>query len=86
MNLITTKTIGGHEVRQGLRIPYPSNHERVTFAISVVCESELPETWHGEVALMGHKILETPAVGSHDTAGRAAEKALVEAVLRAFAP
>ena len=70
--MITSRTfIGAYEVRTGARIPFPSNHDRLSFAISTVCDEENPERWHGEVVFAGETLLTTDPVASHDKAGRA---------------
>jgi hypothetical protein len=83
-NFQTTKTIAGHEVVPGLRLPHPSGRDRLQFNIQVVCDSAEPERWHGEVNFSGSLVLATPPVGSHTQAGREAEQALARKVVEIF--
>jgi len=76
--------IDGYEVRAGLRIPWDSNHERVSFSFFTVCDDATPQTWHGEVVLAGQVLHRTGAFDSHHLAGRAAERALVERLVTLF--
>jgi hypothetical protein len=76
--------IDGYEVRAGLRIPWDSNHERVSFSFFTVCDDATPQTWHGEVVLSGQVLHRTGAFDSHHLAGRAAERALVERLVTLF--
>ena len=76
--------IDGYEVRVGLRIPWDSNHERVSFSFFTVCDDTTPQTWHGEVVLAGQVLHRTAAFDSHHLAGRAAERALVERLVTLF--
>ena len=43
--------IDGYQVRAGLRIPWDSNHERLSFSFFTVCDQATPAAWHGEVVL-----------------------------------
>jgi hypothetical protein len=84
----TTRTssdfIDGYAVRAGLRIPWDSHHERLSFSFFTVCEETDPQTWHGEVVLAGQVLHRTGPFDSHHLAGRAAERALVERLVALF--
>jgi len=71
-------------VRPGLRVPWDSNHERLSFSFFAVCDKPAPPQWHGEVVFAGQVLHRTPAFESHQHAGRAAERALVERVVHLF--
>src|SRR3954451_15696928 len=79
-----TAFVDGYQVRAGLRIPWDSNHERVSFSFFAVCDEATPPTWHGEVLLAGQVLHRTASYGSHHLAGRAAERALVERLVSLF--
>jgi hypothetical protein len=70
--------IDGYQVRAGQRIPWDSNHERVSFSFFTVCDEATPPAWHGEVVLAGQVLHRTASFDTHHLAGRAAERALVE--------
>ena len=76
--------IDGYQVRAGLRIPWDSNHERVSFSFFTVCDEASPPAWHGEVVLAGQVLHRTGSYDSHHLAGRAAERALVERLVTLF--
>jgi hypothetical protein len=76
--------IDGYEVRAGLRIPWDSNHERLSFSFFTVCDEATQQTWHGEVVLAGQVLHRTGSFDSHHLAGRAAERALVERLVSLF--
>jgi hypothetical protein len=77
--------IDGYQVRPGLRIPWDSNHERLSFSFFSVCDAASPPAWHGEVLLAGQVLHRTGSFESHHLAGRAAERALVERLVVLFA-
>jgi hypothetical protein len=79
-----TAVIEGYRVRPGLRIPWDSNHERVSFSFFAVCDAAAPPAWHGEVLLAGRVLHRTPTYETHQLAGRAAERALVERLVALF--
>src|SRR3954471_581572 len=79
-----TAFIDGYQVRAGLRIPWDSNHERLSFSFFTVCDEVVPQTWHGEVVLAGQVLHRTGSFDSHHLAGRAAERALVERLVTLF--
>ena len=76
--------IDGYEVRPGLRIPWDSHHERLSFSFFTVCDGATPQAWHGEVVLAGQVLPRTGSFDSHHLAGRAAERALVERLVSLF--
>lgn len=76
--------VDGYAVRPGLRIPWDSNHERLSFSFFTVCDAAAPPAWHGEVLLAGQVLHRTDAYESHHLAGRAAERALVERLVSLF--
>ncbi len=76
--------VDGYEVRPGLRVPWDSNHERLSFSFFSVCDEASPQRWHGEVVFAGQVLHRTGPFDSHYQAGRAAERALVERVVRLF--
>ena len=76
--------IEGYQVRPGLRIPWDSNHERLSFSFFAVCDDTVPLQWHGEVVFAGQVLHRTEPYDSHHFAGRAAERALVERVVTLF--
>jgi hypothetical protein len=76
--------VEGYQVRAGLRIPWDSNHERLSFSFFAVCDETAPLQWHGEVVFAGQVLHRTRAFESHHLAGRAAERALVERVVGLF--
>ena len=76
--------IDGYQVRAGLRIPWDSNHERLSFSFFTVCDEAAPPAWHGEVVLAGQVLHRTGSFDSHHLAGRAAERALVERLVTLF--
>ena len=76
--------IDGYEVRSGLRIPWDSNHERLSFSFFVVCDEADPQVWHGEVVLAGHVLHRTRPFDSPHLAGRDAERSLVERLVALF--
>ena len=76
--------IDGYQVRAGLRMPWDSNHERLSFSFFTVCDEARPPQWHGEVVFAGQVLHRTGAFDSHHLAGRAAERALVERVVTLF--
>jgi hypothetical protein len=76
--------IEGYQVRAGLRIPWDSNHERLSFSFFTVCDEAVPPAWHGEVVLAGQVLHRTDFFDSHHLAGRAAERALVERLVSLF--
>ena len=76
--------IDGYQVRAGLRIPWDSNHERLSFSFFTVCDQATPAAWHGEVVLAGQVLHRTSSFDSHHLAGRAAERALVERLVTLF--
>jgi hypothetical protein len=76
--------IDGYQVRPGLRIPWDSNHERLSFSFFTVCDRPAPPEWHGEVLLAGQVLHRTGSYESHHLAGRAAERALVERLVELF--
>jgi hypothetical protein len=76
--------VDGYEVRPGLRMPWDSNHERLSFSFFTVCDGTSPQEWHGEVVFAGQVLHRTPSFESHHLAGRAAERALVERIVALF--
>jgi hypothetical protein len=80
----TTTHIDGYQVRPGLRIPWDSNHERLSFSFFAVCDEAAPPAWHGEVLLAGQLLHRTGPFESHHAAGRAAERALLERLVTLF--
>jgi hypothetical protein len=76
--------LDGYEVRSGLRVPWDSHHERLSFSFFTVCDEPSPQRWHGEVVLAGQVLHRTASFGSHHQAGRAAERALVEHIVSLF--
>ncbi|WP_155918038.1 hypothetical protein [Marmoricola sp. URHB0036] len=80
----STAFIDGYQVRAGLRIPWDSNHERLSFSFFTVCDEATPPMWHGEVVLAGQVLHRTGSFDSHHLAGRAAERALVERLVTLF--
>ena len=80
----STAFIEGYEVRPGLRVPWDSNHERLSFSFFAVCDEAVPQQWHGEVVFAGQVLHRTQSFESHHLAGRAAERALVERVVTLF--
>jgi hypothetical protein len=80
-----TGFVDGYEVRAGARIPWDSNHERLSFSFFAVCDGTDPQQWHGEVVLAGHVLHRTGSHDSHARAGKAAERALVERLVALFA-
>jgi hypothetical protein len=76
--------VDGYEVRAGLRMPWDSNHERLTFSFFTVCDEVQPPQWHGEVLFAGQVLHRTRSFDSHHLAGRAAERALVERIVSLF--
>ena len=67
-----------------MRIPWDSNHERLSFSFFTVCDQATPAAWHGEVVLAGQVLHRTGSFDSHHLAGRAAERALVERLVTLF--
>ena len=80
-----TNFIGEQEVRAGVHITFPSNHETVRFKITSVCDATAPEEWHGEVSFAGTVVLKTQSTDSYERAGRLAEAALVARVVQLLA-
>jgi hypothetical protein len=76
--------IDGYEVRPGLRMPWDSNRERLSFSFFTVCDDTAPQQWHGEVVFAGQVLHRTAGFESHHEAGRAAERALVERIVSLF--
>jgi hypothetical protein len=77
------KTIGGHEVRPGLRMPFHANAADTGFRVTVVCEQSHPtELWRGEVSIAGKTLLTTDQFDSHQEAGRAAIDTLASRLVR----
>lgn len=84
-HMTTTYNIGGHEVREGVRIPFGSNRDQIRFSIDSVCVSATrPFEWRGEVKFAGVTILITEIVDDHDRAGRLAEAALTQRLIELF--
>ena len=81
---MTTDFIDGYQVRAGLRIPWDSSHERLSFSYFAVCDGTEPQTWHGEVVFAGQVLHRTASFDSHHLAGRAAERALVQRLVGLF--
>ena len=81
---VTTDFIDGYQVRSGLRIPWDSSHERLSFSFFTVCDATEPQAWHGEVVLAGQVLHRTGPFDSHHLAGRAVERALVERLVTLF--
>ena len=73
-----------HDSRSGLRIPWDSSHERLSFSFFTVCDETEPQAWHGEIVLAGQVLHRTGRFDSHHLAGRAAERALVERLVTLF--
>ena len=81
---VTTQFIDGYQVRAGLRVPWDSSHERLSFSYFAVCDGTDPQTWHGEVVFAGQVWHRTTEFDSHHLAGRAAERALVQRLAALF--
>ncbi len=80
----SSRFIDGYEVRPGLRVPWDSNHERLSFSFFTVCDETAPQLWHGEVVFAGQVLHRTASFDSHHLAGRAAERALVQRIVTLF--
>lgn len=86
MNIsITEYTPTGQEVRPGVVELFRSNLERPSFAIRSICDALDPQQWHGEVSLAGRRLICTAAAQTAEQAGRAAEAALLETLVRLLA-
>jgi len=80
----TPDFVDGYKVRPGLRMPWDSNHERLAFSFFTVMDEVGPPKWHGEVVFAGQVLHRTGFFDSHHLAGRAAERALVEQLVKLF--
>jgi hypothetical protein len=84
-SMTTSYSIGGQEVREGVRIPFGSNRDHIRFSIDSVCVSAAsPFEWRGEVKFAGATILTTEVVDDHNGAGRLAEAALTQRLVDLF--
>lgn len=77
-------TVRGTEVRTGVPMRHFTNHDKLAFDFYVVCDSLAPERWHGEVKFAGRLLLRTEQADNHLVAGRLAEAAFVERIVKIF--
>ena len=79
---ITRFNAQGDEIKPGLRQRHPTNFDSVKFDFYAVLDSERPDRWHGEVLLRGSEVLRTDQHPNESVAGKAAEDALLERLIR----